>query len=42
MDITSELSERLKEHFIWNKCRIDGFAKMIVVLLIVSTLNLAE
>ena len=42
MDITSELSKRLKEHLPWNKCRIDCFAKMIIALLTVKTVNLTE
>lgn len=42
MDITSELSRRLKEHLSWNKCRIDCFVKMIVALLAVRTVNLTE
>lgn len=42
MDITSELSERLKEYLPWNKCRIDCFAKMIVALLTVRTVSLTE
>ena len=42
MDITSELSKSLKQHLPWNKCRIDCFAKMIIALLVVKTVNLTE
>lgn len=42
MDITNELGKSLKEHLSWNKCRIDCFAKMIVALLTVKTVNLTE
>jgi hypothetical protein len=42
MDITSELSKSLKQHLLWNKCRMDCFAKMIVALLTVRTVNLTE
>lgn len=42
MDITSELSKSLKQHLSWNKCRIECFAKMIVALLTVKTVNLTE
>jgi len=42
MDITSELSARIKEHLSWNKCRIECFVKMIIALLTVRTVNLTE
>ena len=42
MDITNELSKSLKQHLSWNKCRIDCFAKMIVAVLTVRTVNLTE
>ena len=40
MDITSELSKTIKQHLGWNKARIDCFAKMIVAVLTVRTVNL--
>jgi hypothetical protein len=42
MEITSELSKSLKQHLSWNKCRVECFAKMIVALLAVKTVNLTE
>lgn len=42
MDITSELSKSLKQHLSWNKCRIECFAKMVIALLTVRTVNLTE
>lgn len=42
MDITSELSGILKQHLLWNKARVECFAKMIVALLTVKTVNLME
>lgn len=42
MDVTSELSRRLKQYLPWNKCRIRCFAGMIIALLTVRTVNLTE
>jgi hypothetical protein len=42
MDITSELSRSLNHHLSWNKARVECFAKMIVALLTVKTVNLTE
>lgn len=42
MNRISELKSILKQNFKWNKCRIDCFAKMLLSLFIVRTVNLSE
>lgn len=42
MNKISELKSILKQNFKWNKCRIDCFAKMLLSLFSVRTINLSE
>lgn len=42
MDRISELKRILKQNFAWNKCRADCFAKMLLSLFSVRTVNLSE
>ena len=42
MDKISELKRILKQNFKWNKCRVDCFAKMLLSLFSVRTVNLSE
>lgn len=42
MNKISELKAILGENFDWNKARLDCFARMILALFIVRTVNLSE
>jgi hypothetical protein len=42
MDKTSELRGMLGKIFVWNKCRLDCFTKMLLALFIVRTINFSE
>jgi len=42
MNCISELNEILKQHFIWNKARLDCFTRMLLALFVARTVNLRE
>ncbi len=42
MDKTSELRGLLGKIFVWNKCKLDCFTKMLLALFIVRTINFSE
>ena len=42
MDHINELADILNESLKWNKARIDCFAKMLLALFTVKTINLTE
>lgn len=42
MNKISELKRILGENFVWNKARIDCFARMLLALFSVRTVNLSE
>lgn len=42
MDKVSELKKILSETLVWNKARLDCFARMLLALFAVRTVNLSE